>query len=741
MYSVKGDVMTRSIEGLQHFVENTTTNLYSEVHDTQKLEPKIEEVAKHSKNLRHALHEAKESKKQLIVYKFPISRINTLEHKNKNGRAYTEPLWRNVIDGQRDVWQYSTGLANHPADDEEPDWKNQMIVWIDAELDVDEGIVYGYGILVGPNGQLAQDIMDAHGRIGFSTAGYGQCDSQGLVDPDSYVIERLADLVLDPSQGVYGTIDDIVSTDGTVNGEVPSHPGETELYDDEEDYNESTEKKDMGKKLNEDVDQTLYDKVKDTIKAAIEAGTYKDVLNGNEKDKIGGVLKELITKEVPEDNDGYKDIVTQVVKDYNDARNTTGLDKIDLTADDVTKAKAEENPAENDDADKDNADKNQNTDDADKDQSTDKQAAKTDANADTGSNASADTGADNGEKSEATLPENKPNGVNVMEAEDKIDEALLGSVNEQMQNVVKEHFFEQKAETLGKMHNPSEIKPFAEQTLSYLKVSTEKSSTPRLDELKKTFEEAAKKATDDLKKIMENGTALYDKQIDKVDEIVEKAGKFDKMTSDVTTLQEQVKALKEKAQQALLERDSYKNSYFASNNTIKNLKKSLSEANLKCQQLTESVKVKASSSSTAAQRVQETFAKYKKMAEQCKKLSDLNRHLLAENAALKTKAVKYASLYKESANSYDRLNKAHTAMVESNKKFDDDVVNGHLNEARQNAEMNKMFKQDTSPAWEQAYAAYGNAILPMKESILNAKTKDEAEMQIIKFLGGYAGNV
>ena len=76
-------------------------------------------------------------------------------------------------------------------------------------MDIDEGnnLVYGIGTFVGPYGHLAQEIIDAGGRVGFSSSGFGELEADGeTVNPDTYQIERLADVVLNPSQSVYGVI-------------------------------------------------------------------------------------------------------------------------------------------------------------------------------------------------------------------------------------------------------------------------------------------------------------------------------------------------------------------------------------------------------------------------------------------------------------------------------------------------------------------------------------------------------
>lgn len=146
------------------------------------------------------------------IYRVPISRINHPERGelNGNGRGYGSKLWHNVMDNQQDAWKGLCGLADHPVEDDNPgSFKDSSIVWLGMEVDDVNDLVYGIGSFVGPYGHLAQEIIDCGGRVGFSTSGFGELMADGhTVNPDTYQIERLADVVLNPSQEVYGAIND-----------------------------------------------------------------------------------------------------------------------------------------------------------------------------------------------------------------------------------------------------------------------------------------------------------------------------------------------------------------------------------------------------------------------------------------------------------------------------------------------------------------------------------------------------
>lgn len=191
-------------EAAQKFHKKPRISEAVTVNKMQKIlrESKIDETVQ--ARVLEGLQEAGANIDEVELWQFPISKVNTKDEPNLNGRVYNEQLWKNVIDRQVDVWKGGTGLANHPADDEDGDFMNQSIVWLDGFLG-DDGFVYGIGTFVGEGGALARQIIGVGGRIGFSSSGYGDFLSDGItVDPDSYEIDRLADLVLNPSQGVFG---------------------------------------------------------------------------------------------------------------------------------------------------------------------------------------------------------------------------------------------------------------------------------------------------------------------------------------------------------------------------------------------------------------------------------------------------------------------------------------------------------------------------------------------------------
>ena len=206
------------------------------------------------------------------LWRFPISKINDANHLNYNGRAYTRKLWENVLNNQSNVWKGRCGLSDHPSEDKSPSFKDQSILWLDAEIDdtcidKDSGLpyVFGYGVFVGPYGKMAEEILDYGGGIGFSSSGWGDfLSDKCTVDPDTYEIERLADMVLDPSQGVYGNANNVIE----------NIQPKTPIKESLEKINEENNNKNKFNKLMENGNMVI-----DKVNANIYVGFYENQLN------------------------------------------------------------------------------------------------------------------------------------------------------------------------------------------------------------------------------------------------------------------------------------------------------------------------------------------------------------------------------------------------------------------------------------------------------------------------------
>jgi hypothetical protein len=124
---------------------------------------------------------------------------------NENNRVYPKFLWERVIREQKGTWEGGNGLADHPK--EEGSTKNVFCVWHNLHINEENKTVKGEMYLIGEDGQRAKEILEAGGKIELSSSGYGEIsesDNQTVI-AESYIIERVADWVLNASQKVYAT--------------------------------------------------------------------------------------------------------------------------------------------------------------------------------------------------------------------------------------------------------------------------------------------------------------------------------------------------------------------------------------------------------------------------------------------------------------------------------------------------------------------------------------------------------
>lgn len=143
--------------------------------------------------------------KAKAIFTFPISRPDA---ENLNGRVYEKKLWDNVIKNK--MGENSYGLMDHP--DDEGSTKDRWCVWRNIRYSEDKKLVLADAYLFGSWGQEVLEGLEAGGKVGLSTSGYGELQEDNkTVNPDSYELERVADFVFNPSYEVFGTKEDVVS--------------------------------------------------------------------------------------------------------------------------------------------------------------------------------------------------------------------------------------------------------------------------------------------------------------------------------------------------------------------------------------------------------------------------------------------------------------------------------------------------------------------------------------------------
>lgn len=136
------------------------------------------------------------------VYTFPISRPNK---ENLNERIYSDKLWEKVIKEKQAEDTY--GLIDHP--DDEGSFKDAFCVWRNIRFSGDKKLVMADSYLFGDLGRKVKEALDAGGKVGLSTVGYGDFkEDDRTIDESTYELDRVADFVLNPSYEVFGTKED-----------------------------------------------------------------------------------------------------------------------------------------------------------------------------------------------------------------------------------------------------------------------------------------------------------------------------------------------------------------------------------------------------------------------------------------------------------------------------------------------------------------------------------------------------
>lgn len=187
-------------------------------------------------------------KARAIIKKVPTSKFT----ENLNGRIYPKQLDERLIKDK--LPEGTLSLADHP----ETDGSITRIcgVWHNATMD--EKYSYGDWYLVGEYGQLIKETIAAGGKVGVSRVGFGEFEEDGkTVKAESYELSRWGDAVIDPSQEVFATFENI------------------------EDKKEDSIKENITNKKEQNTQEQLYEVASNPIEEK-----QKEVLNMNKYDEI-----------------------------------------------------------------------------------------------------------------------------------------------------------------------------------------------------------------------------------------------------------------------------------------------------------------------------------------------------------------------------------------------------------------------------------------------------------------------
>jgi len=132
-----------------------------------------------------------------VIKNCPVSKYT----RNKNNRVYNRSLWEQVK--KTGLYEGTYSLADHPV--EEGSVKDTWGIWHGLNL-TEEGTFSDLYLIE----EKPVRILKAGGSLGTSTVGYGEFTEDGeTVAAETYELERLGDIVLNPSQGTFATLENI----------------------------------------------------------------------------------------------------------------------------------------------------------------------------------------------------------------------------------------------------------------------------------------------------------------------------------------------------------------------------------------------------------------------------------------------------------------------------------------------------------------------------------------------------
>lgn len=223
-----------------------------------------------------------------IVRKVPVSKFT----ENLNGRVYPKELDERLI--KEGHAEGTLSLADHPED--EGSITRICGVWHNPQID--ENYSYGDWYLTGEHGQNILEAIEAGCKgIGVSRVGFGEfLEDEKTINPLTYTLERWGDAVMNPSQQVFATNENIVESDNK----------------------QIKESVNTNKKIEENIEQRGYDNMDKTIqlvyknqmknflKECVDRKDYKQLLSELQE------AREEVPAELPEFKTKYDEMIGDV---------------------------------------------------------------------------------------------------------------------------------------------------------------------------------------------------------------------------------------------------------------------------------------------------------------------------------------------------------------------------------------------------------------------------------------------
>ncbi len=255
--------------------------------------------------------DGKEYKARGIIRSVDVTKYT----ENMNKRIYTKELWEKVCKSK--IAEGTLSLMGHPEDDGNPKdicgvWHNMAVMEETSKAD---------WFLVGDHGSHLLEVLEAGGKIGISTVGFGEFLEDGkTVNPESYELERLGDAVINPSQGLYATLENCKTSfvSESLQEDLKNNPEKIEKFKSviESSFNSKDTNNKEGKNNNSDnnlEDITMSDKIHEAnLKNQVRVAIKEAKANPNAKEAIEDLQEVSLT--VPTEMTDIQEKITRTVE-------------------------------------------------------------------------------------------------------------------------------------------------------------------------------------------------------------------------------------------------------------------------------------------------------------------------------------------------------------------------------------------------------------------------------------------
>jgi hypothetical protein len=251
--------------------------------------------------------EGQQYKARAVLKNVPVSKFT----ENKNNRIYGRSLDERLI--KEGLIDGNNSLADHPEDD--GSIARICGVWHNPHMD--ENYSYGDWYLVGEIGQLIKEAVEAGSKqIGLSRVGYGSLMEDGkTVDPNDYLLERWADAVLNPSQGVYATVENIKESIETENNILKESETNKSLNSKEIKIEETRNDNNMDKIVESGV---LRNQARAVFKEAKKSVNYKESIDDLK------LLKSTVPSDMEKLHEDIDAMISEVNTKFEEQLSSTG---------------------------------------------------------------------------------------------------------------------------------------------------------------------------------------------------------------------------------------------------------------------------------------------------------------------------------------------------------------------------------------------------------------------------------